>query len=290
MRFEGIGQILKCEADASPPSVDDLLAWSMLFRHPTTLSNYLDYLKLVCMLVRKSTSVFDDPAAKRAKRAIAKRGILKSRPPMFLQHTMVSAMFERVYTEDRLELEHVAMPFLVTYTFLLRLPSEALPIVRGSAGVANNEQSCLYLSGDLLCLKLAKRKNKLHGSLLQRGCLCHSCRLTCPIHSLWPYFEDMQIGHKPFAKITPASALARLRCFLRELDVADAHKYRTHDWRRGHAKDMQMNGSTLYQILMAGEWRSPSFMSYMDLMELEMGATMEAHMAESSSEDESGGE
>ena len=70
MRFEGIGQ---CEADASPPSVDDLLAWSMLFRHPTTLSNYLDYLKLVCMLVRKSTSVFDDPAAKRAKRAIAKR-------------------------------------------------------------------------------------------------------------------------------------------------------------------------------------------------------------------------
>ena len=71
---------------------------------------------------------------------------------MFLQHTMVSAMFERVYTEDRLELERVAMPFLVTYTFLLRLPSEALPIVRGSDGVANNGQSCLYSSGDLLCL------------------------------------------------------------------------------------------------------------------------------------------
>jgi len=280
----------KCEADATPPSVDDLLAWSMLFRHPGTFSNYLGYVKLGCMLARKSTSVFDDPAVKRAKRAIVKRGNFKSRPPMFLQHNMISAMFERVYTADRLALEHVAMLFLVTYTFLLRLPSEALPIVRGSVGVANNEQSCLYLSGDLLCLKLAKRKNKVNGSLLKRGCWCHSCKLTCPVHSLWPYFEDMQIGHKPFAKMTPASALARLRCFLRELDVADAHKYRTHDWRRGHAKDMQMNGSTLYQILMAGEWRSPSFMSYMDLMELEMGATMEAHMAESSSEDESGGE
>ena len=70
--------------------------------------------------------------------------------------------------------------------------------------------------------------------------------------------------------------------------MADAGKYRTHDFRRGHAKDMQLNGSTLYQILMAGEWRSPTFMSYMDLLELEMGATMEAHMAESSSEDESG--
>ena len=280
----------KCEADAIPPSVDDLLAWSMLFRHPTTFSNYLGYLKLGCMLVRKSTAVFDDPAVKRAKRAIAKRGNFRARPPMFLQLTMVSAMLERVYTEDRLALEHVAMLFLVTYTFLLRLPSEALPIVRGSAGVANNEQSCLYLSGDLLCLKLAKRKNKQHGSLLKRGCWCHSCKLTCPIHTLWPYFEDMQIGHKPFAKITPASALARLRSFLRELGVANAGKYRTHDWRRGHAKDMQMNGSTLYEILMAGEWRSPSFMTYMDTMELEMGATMEAHMAESSSEDESGRE
>ena len=72
--------------------------------------------------------------------------------------------------------------------------------------------------------------------------------------------------------------------------MANAGKYRTHDWRRGRARDMQMNGSTLYQISMAGEWRSPSFMSYMDLMELKMGATMEAHMAEFSSKDESDGE
>ena len=114
---------------------------------------------------------------------------------MFLQRTMVSAMFERVSTEDRLELEHVAMLLLVTYTFLFRLPSEALPIVRGSAGVVNNEESFLYLSGDLLCLKLAKRTNKQHGSLLKRGCWRHSCSLTCPIHSLWPYFEDIQITH-----------------------------------------------------------------------------------------------
>ena len=65
------------EADASPPSVDDLLGWSMLFRQPNTFSNYLGYLKMVCMLVRKSTSVFDDPAGKRAKTVMAKRVIFK---------------------------------------------------------------------------------------------------------------------------------------------------------------------------------------------------------------------
>ena len=89
---------------------------------------------------------------------------------MFLQHTMVSAMFERVYTEERLELEHVAMLFLVTYTSLLRLQSKALPIVRGSAGVANNEQSCLYLSGDLLCLKFTKEEQATW-ELTQEGLL-----------------------------------------------------------------------------------------------------------------------
>ena len=75
--------------------------------------------------------------------------------------------------------------------------------------------------------------------LEKRGRWCYSCRLTCPIHSLWPYLEDMQVGHNPFAK-TPAPALARLRSFLRELGVANAGKYRTHDWRRGHARDMQI--------------------------------------------------
>ena len=141
-----------------------------------------------------------------------------------------------------------------------------------------------------MCLKSAKRKNKLHGSLLEGDCWCYSCRLTCLIHSLWAYFEEMQTGHKALAKITPASALARVRSFLRELGVANAGKYRIPDWRRCRAKIMQMSGNTLYQIMMTGEWRSPSFMSYMELMEFEMGATMEAHMAESSSKDESGGE
>ena len=62
--------------------------------------------------------------------------------------------------------------------------------------------------------------------------------------------------------------------------------YRTHDLRRGHAKDLQVNGATLYEILAAGEWRSPAFLSYLDLAELERDVVVEAHLDESSSEDE----
>ena len=71
------------------------------------------------------------------------------------------------------------------------------------------------------------------------------------------------------------------------LEVENANRYRCHDLRRGHVKDMQMNGSSMQQILAAGEWKSPAFLHYMSMVDLELGAVIEAHQAESSSEGES---
>ena len=72
---------------------------------------------------------------------------------------------------------------------------------------------------------------------------------------------------------------------LKELEVKDARLYRTHDFRRGHARDMQAWGRTLAEILAAGEWSSPAFMKYLDMMALERDAVMEAHLDESGDED-----
>ena len=41
----------------------------------------------------------------------------------------------------------------------------------------------------------------------------------------------------------------------------------------------------MYQILSAGEWSSPAYLSYLNLQELEAGAVLLAHVDESSSED-----
>ncbi len=89
-----------------------------------------------------------------------------------------------------------------------------------------------------------------------------------------------------FGGITAASALATLRAYLGRLGVDGAGAYRTHDIRRGHADDLRVSGASLGVILRAGEWRSPAFMSYLDLGELEAGAVVEAHVDESSSEGE----
>ena len=60
----------------------------------------------------------------------------------------------------------------------------------------------------------------------------------------------------------------------------------THDLRRGHANDMIRNGCRLNDILAAGQWRSPAFFAYINIEELERDAVIEAHVNESSSEDE----
>ena len=68
------------------------------------------------------------------------------------------------------------MLFLCSYTFLLRLPSEALPIkIQKDERV--HGQAVLKTVGDKLILSLARRKNKERGSVLERGetsvwCLC----------------------------------------------------------------------------------------------------------------------
>ena len=91
----------------------------------------------------------------------------------------------------------------------------------------------------------------------------------------------MPVGTQPFAGISAASALAQLRVMLALLRVDDAGIYRTHDFRRGHARDMQSNGSTLREILEAGGWRSAAFMDYLDRDCLVDDAVLEAHVVES---------
>ena len=270
-----------------PPSLNELMAWSVMFRCSRTFSNYLGYVRLGCLLENWCAAVFNDPALARAKQSITKRNRFSSREKMFLQHDTVSHMLEFCYLEDPGASEVMGMLFLVTYVFLLRLPSEALPIVRGGIGWADNgEQAVVYLEDGELCLKLAKRKNKRNGSLLKRACWCSSCKLTCPVHNLWPFFEQYALGCSPFAGITAGKALCKLRTMLTAIGMEKAVSYRCHDLRRGHAKDLQMSGASLYEILAAGEWRSPAFMDYMDTMELEKSVVVEAHMDESSSEDE----
>ena len=108
-----------------------------------------------------------------------------------------------------------------------------------------------WRTGDSLVLKLQRRKNKSGGSRLVRGCWCTKCKLTCPLHVLGPLVDQRGSGKNLFPGITAASALTMLREMLEVVGAQGARSYRTHDLRRGHAKDLQVSGWLAFSFIVA---------------------------------------
>ena len=119
---------LKVNRPALPPSIDMLLSWSTLFRSKGTFQNYLTNIRTACQLVGLDTSTMHDRLLSKAIRAIEKRRDYIARQPMFLGENLIRKLV--AYGMASLEPGSiaVAMLFLATYEFLLRLPSECLPL------------------------------------------------------------------------------------------------------------------------------------------------------------------
>jgi hypothetical protein len=159
----------------------------------------------------------------RAKLSINDAVDFERRPPMFLQQPLVRALV--VLARERPEFETYSMLFLCTYVFLLRLPSEALPLLAhgGDFSLASGDAH----GSRVLVLSLKRRKN------------------TCPVHVLLPWLLRLPPGASLFPGISPWGALRTMRRMLVILEVPDAGKYCVHDFRRGHALDLQLSGACL---------------------------------------------
>ena len=171
---------------------------------------------------------------------------------MFIKHELIRRIVELADPSSAVGWP-LAMLFLASYVFLLRLPSEAVPMTVGGAGCGHGRQSVICLEGEEVCLRLAKRKNLDGGSVIRRACWCDFCLTTCPVHALWAFFGGLERGAQPFAGFKGGVALKSLRCMLRRLSVPEAGIYRTHDIRRGHTQDLLENGASLAEILRAGQ-------------------------------------
>ena len=182
-----------------------------------------------------------------------------------------------------------AMLYLTAYTFMLRVNSEALPITVGERPLeplGENVNSCIGVVKDEIVLRLAKRKNKPHGSTIRRGCTCGKGRRMCPVHVLGKWLASQELGPKPFAHFSADYARLELKRRVAAIGTSDAIHYNLHDFRRGHAQDLVESGCGLQQILGAGEWMSPAFMRYLDTVKIDKEAAVQAHIEESDSEEE----
>ena len=96
----------------------------------------------------------------------------------------------------------------------------------------------------------------------------------------WPFGRSMPPGTHAFADISPAVALVNLRRLLGIIGVADAQRYRTHDLRRGHTMDLAESGSSLVDLLKAGQWSAVK--AYLDMQHVEDMAVQETQGISSS--------
>lgn len=242
-----------------------------------TFSNYLGHVRKATEICKYSTTVFDSPELKRAKIAIMKKRHFVPREKLFLKQKDVVQLV--AFGEVDNTYLNPAMMFLCTYVFLLRLPSECLPI-QIDVGLKNREAWGIHATENCISLWLPYRKNRqLQGSLLQRQCWCRTCPTSCPVHTLGKYLQSFENNAKPFGTYTGETARRTLRHMLEVLGRPDHWKYGTHCLRRGHACDLQENGGTLRQILEAGDWRSPAYLQYLNMTVLERESTSEAHGA-----------
>eukprot|EP00973_Karenia_brevis_P051808 7197956-Karenia_brevis.AAC.1 len=139
-----------------PPSLTALLAWCSLFTCKGTLANYLSYVRTGCMIVEAPTEVFEHPAIRKANGVEARSGLHSRRTPLFVQRDTVEKIVGLTKTSPSSML--FGMLFLLTYVYLLRLPSEAL-LLQVKAGPYN-----VNLVGEELVITLARRKNRPGGS------------------------------------------------------------------------------------------------------------------------------
>ena len=57
--------------------------------------------------------------------------------------------------------------------------------------------------------------------------------------------SESQEGTQLFAGITASHAAVNLQVMLKNIGVEESYLYRTHDLRRGHARDLQLSGARL---------------------------------------------
>ena len=178
----------------------------------------------------------------RAKAAVDKAHNFQRRERMFIHKATVEQMV--VWTEERdVELRRFAVLFLLAYSFLLRVPSAALPAVVGCCDGVQTSNAALVASGETLTLHLNRRKNKPTGSCLVRRCCCATSPNMCIVCLLRPLMLATPPGKRIFEGITAGGAVWALRHLLEAVGIEGAQAFRPHDLRRGHAEDLRLGGA-----------------------------------------------
>jgi len=104
------------------------------------------------------------------------------------------------------------------------------------------------------------------------------------VHQISALLRNERVGERLFFHLKQQEVNLQLRRRLCKLKLKEACEYRTHDFRRGHARDLQSAKTPLAELLDAGQWKSAAFKHYIDMKSLERDAFVYENVIASDSE------
>ena len=252
-----------------PKCSQDVEAFVAIFKNGSTAANYVGFIRWACTHLHLSKE-WDTVTLMETVRGARKRQERVYGGTKHAEKLLDDTLMTRVVRmADHMGLQEFATFALVCWEFLLRVQSEAVPMLVGCQGDATSmpqgRHSGLWVdSASHLCLRLARRKNRPQGSLLRRGCTCRTAgRQFCVVHRMQLYLAGKQVA-APIWPFTPATALSAFRRMLVLVDTPQSSQFTLKAFRAGRATTLAAQGKSLGTILQAGEWRSSAFMNYVD--------------------------
>ena len=218
------------EATLPPESASDVCSWLTIFQNADTAATYLSHLRWACREFHKNL-LWNESSIASLLKSMRKEDLLTrvANLPEGIRFTEEN-MFKLTLLAWEMGDPEFGMLCTLAYHFLLRVPSEGLPLEAGTPGellapLPEGRHSAVAVVEGRLHMRLRSRKNRPQGSILVRECCCKALQepRLCPVHC---YDWENQVGGTRLFTYSAMAAKMRLRRFASLLGCQERNRSR----------------------------------------------------------------
>ena len=265
-----------------PKCANDVVCFVAIFRNSGTARNYVSYVHWACVFHRLDCAWFG-PEVQMVLRILDKHCIENLPGHLADKPLLTETLAARLVTlcNERPGFQDLGDLFVVAWQFLLRVPSEGIPLQHGSLSelhvLPEGRRSALTVDAEFCAhLRLKSRKHWPKGSLLSRPCCCAGgLNVLCVGHRFSLRRKCLNVGDKLVTR-SPSDCLKQFRCLLSMLGVLNAERFTWKAFRAGKATSLINQGFSLPHVLSSGEWKSHAVFRYVAEEHVENAAFLRA--------------
>ena len=258
-----------------PVKASTVTQFSAMFANTMTLKQYLKHLRWAHRFLDLPIT-WETPSLTQILRGLS-AGDVVPRQKIALPTKVVMKMVKVALDRDAMD---VATVMVLSRAFMLRVPSEALPLEWAGS------HSRIEVNKDMATITLARRKNSRGQVTLTRRCTCTTGPpVLCAVHWLLRLrTSGNTVGRVVSVSRTPFAA--EVKCLAQAVGFPNAALVGTHAFRCGMAQDLMGHGGTLATLMQAGGWKSSAFQAYLRTSQLQDAAVSSLVINVSDSDEE----